>query len=251
MKTLVIQSYRTNNTPDWISLCLANTRKWVEMHGYDYRFVGDEIFQRVPDWYVEKTQDYPQIATDLGRLELISEALKEGYKRVAWIDADVLIFNPEPFTINITSGFALGRELWVQQAPSGGVKFYRNVHNAYCVFCQNNAFLDFYRHACKQVVSRMEPAPGKGLVPQIVGPKLLTALHNIIGFDLLDDIAMASPMILHGLANDGNEALTILADSTTKPVFGANLCSSLEQDNPQDMLSICKQLLETKTLFKN
>ncbi|MBT4890938.1 MAG: hypothetical protein HON65_15440 [Rhodospirillales bacterium] len=249
MKTLIIQSYRTSNVADWIEMCQTSVKHWSEIQGYEYRFVGDEIFERVPNWYLDKTRSYPQIATDLGRLELINEALEEGYNRVAWIDADVLIFNPEPFTINLTDGFALGRELWIQKASSGGLKLYRNVHNAFCVFCPDNAFLNFYRYACKQVLSQMEAEPGKGLLPQIVGPKLLSTLHNILDFDLLDDIAMVSPVILHDLASDTSAGLTMLKDAATAPINGANLCASLEQDNPQDMLGICERLMEAKTLF--
>ena len=249
MKTLIIQSYRTTNVPDWIAMCLTSVKQWSGFQNYQYRFVGDEIFDRVPDWYRNKTKVYPQIATDLGRLELINEALGEGFERVAWIDADVLIFNPEPFTIDLTSGFAMGRELWVQQERRGDLKLYNNVHNAFCVYCPDNVFLDFYTYACKQVIDRMELTPGKAMVPQIVGPKLLSTLHNIIGFDLLDDIAMASPSILHDLSTGGDEAINMLRVAAHKPIYGANLCASLEHTNPDGMLSICQHLLKKKSLF--
>lgn len=95
--TLIIQSYRIENVAPWIEICLESVKSWTSLQHYDYRFIGDEIFDRVPKWYREKTSRHPQIATDLGRLELIHEALCEGYERVAWLDADVLIFAPDNF----------------------------------------------------------------------------------------------------------------------------------------------------------
>ncbi len=225
------------------------------MQGYDYRFVGDEIFEHVPDWYREKTRAYPQIATDLGRLELISEALEEGYQRVCWLDADVLIFNPAAFVITLTDGFALGREYWVQHTKNCNLKLYRNVHNAYCVFCQDNDFLDFYRYACKSVISRIQTGPDKRLVPQIVGPKMLSSLHNMIGFNLLDGIAMASPAILHDLASPvehyETKALNMLVQASEAPIYGFNMCASLQAENPPDMAAICQHLLDNHVLVLN
>jgi hypothetical protein len=251
VKTLVIQSYKTSNTPDWISLCISSVKQWAQQKDYDYRFVGDEIFDLIPDWYKDKTQKYPQISTDLGRLELINSALNEGYERVAWLDADVLIFNPEPFSIQLEERFALSRELWVQPTSSGTLKVYQNVHNAYCIFCPGNEFLDFYRYACIKIISRFVPDSENGLVPQIAGPKFLSALHNMIGFDLVDDIAMASPAILQDISNNTSDALNILESSMTSPAYGANLCASLAKDNPENMMEICHQLLERQSLFPN
>ena len=121
-KTLVIQSFRTVDVPEWISACLASVKTWVDMRGYGYRFVGDEIFDRVPSWYLEKASKHPQIATDLGRLELIHEALNEGYSRVAWLDADVLIFDPDGFDVKHIHDFAFGLEFWVQSDQRGQLK---------------------------------------------------------------------------------------------------------------------------------
>jgi hypothetical protein len=227
VKTLIIQSYRTHDVAPWIDTCLESVRSWAKQCGYEYRFIGDEIFERAPDWYREKTQAHPQIATDLGRLELIAEALAEGYGRVAWLDADVLVFAPDTFSIDHINDYALGRELWVQSNRRGELKLYRNTHNAICVFCPGNPFLDFYRHACLNIIKRMEPGPENGMVPQIVGPKLLNAIQNMMGLPVMDEIGMASPLVVEDLAAGGGAALDMLRNAMDQPVYGLNLCASM------------------------
>ncbi len=247
MRTCVIQSYRTSNVPCWINTCLASVQSWSGLQEFDYQLVGDEIFERVPDWYRQKTIDHPQIATDLGRLHLIDEAFDGGYDRAIWLDADVLVFDPENFAVEQTSGFAFGREIWVQADAQGKPRVFQNVHNAYAIFCQDNAFLSFYRYACEQIISRIDPGPGKGMAPQIVGPKLLTSLHNTLGFDLTDEIAMLSPDVLQDIHGGGGPALDLFLASSTNRPRGVNLCASLAAkvsgDGDSFMDRVCTILL--------
>jgi len=57
MRTVVYQSFRTENVPAWISRCLESVRLWAGAKGYDYRFIGDEIFDLAPGWYREKAKN--------------------------------------------------------------------------------------------------------------------------------------------------------------------------------------------------
>jgi len=224
MKTIVYQSQRPEGLPAWLETCLGSVRSWSEDRGFAYRFYGDEIFERVPAWYRDKTAAYPQVATDLGRLRLARELLDEGYERTVWLDADVLVFDPENFRINVETGSAFGREVWVQADGKGGLRAYRNVHNAVALFCRDDTFLDFYADACERIIGR---ANG-GLPPQIVGTKLLTALHNIVGFQLIDAVAMASPPVVRDIAGGGGAALDRLSRELEAVPEAVNLCSSLE-----------------------
>lgn len=245
MKTLVIQSYRTTQTLEWISTCLNSVRSWAADRGYDYRLYGDEIFDRVPDWYREKTRGIPQIATDLCRLHLLQEALDTDFERAVWLDADVLITASENLVIDVTSGFTLGREIWVQPDKTGRPRAFKNVHNAYMVFCRNNAFLPFYRESCQRIIRRLEPGPGKGMTPQIVGPKLLTSLHNTLGFDLSPDIAMLSPDVLSDIVAGGGDSLNLFRQSLAAPALGANLCASLAPENVTGGIADNDRFMET------
>jgi len=165
MKTIVYQSQRPEGRPAWLETCLDSVRRWAAGCGFDYRFCGDEIFVRVPAWYLDKTAAYPQVATDLGRLRLARELLDTGFERTIWLDADVLVFDPDDFRITVDTGSAFGREVWVQGDGRGGLKVFRNVHNAVALFCRGDSFLDFYAEACERIIGRADG----GLPPQIVG----------------------------------------------------------------------------------
>ena len=222
--TLVIQSYRSRTKPEWIAACLESVRAWAAGQGWDYRFVGDEIEERVPDWYRERAQGRWPVITDLARLLLARDALAEGRDRVLWVDADVLVFGAAGPDLSAAgeAGYGFCREIWVQ--PDGaGLRVYRNVHNALCWFRPENPVLDFYIHACERIVGRLDG----GAPNQIVGPKLLTALHNMLGFPLLDDVGMASPLVTRDLAAGGGPALRRLILESPVPLRAINLCASL------------------------
>jgi len=246
MKTVVYQSYRTQNVPAWINTCLTSVQDWANGHQFDYRFYDDEIFERVPPWFLEKAGKHLQIATDLGRLLLARELLDEGYDRAVWLDADILVFDPAGFSIPITEEFAFGREIWVQPKTNGGIKVYRNVHNAVSVYCQNNSFLDFYIHSSLRILGRAE---GR-LVPQIIGTKFLTAQHNMISFPLLDEVGMASPRVVRDLATGSGPALDLLQKHLHASMRAINLCSSFAGDEI-DGVALTEPLLEQacKTLL--
>ena len=248
MKTLVYQSFRTSRVPGWVSTCLGSVENWAAGEGYAYRFFDDEIFGRVPSWVMEKAGEHLQIATDLGRLILAREMLAEGFDRVVWVDADILVFDPDGLNLAIDQEYAFGREVWVQPVTAGRIKAYKNVHNAISVFCQNNSFLEFYIHSCLNILRRANGA----LVPQIIGTKFLTALHNIIGFKLIDDVGMASPVVVHDIDNGGGEALELLRKKSPVPLCALNLCTSLAGGRVDDinltdslMESACKALLSS------
>jgi len=223
MKTIVYQSFRTSGVPVWVSTCLSSVESWAAGQGYAYRFYDDEIFQRVPSWVMEKAGEHLQIATDLGRLILAKELLAEGFERVVWIDADILVFDPKGLNLAVDQQYAFGREVWVQPVNGDRIKAYKNVHNAILAFCRNNSFLEFYIHSCLSILGR---ASGP-LVPQIIGTKYLTALHNIVGFKLIDEVGMASPLVVRDIASGGGAALDLLLKQSPADLCALNLCTSL------------------------
>ena len=253
--TVVIQSYRTDNVPDWIDTCQASVRDWAAVRGWDYRFVGDEILDLVPDWYQQRAQGRMPVITDLGRLILARETLQAGSPAAIWVDADVMIFDAHQFTVDIAFDYAFCREIWVQPGASGGLKIYRNVHNAVCLFRQGNPMLEFYIHACQSVMKRVQTEGAGGVPNQIVGTKLLTAMHNIVGFPLLDDVGMASPLVLRDLAVGGGAALDRLQTESPSPLKAINLCGSLVGQSVDGveidqglMMRVCEALAARKII---
>ena len=243
MQGLVIQSYRTEAVPAWIERCLTSVRDWAAGNDWQYRFMGDEILDLVPKWYHERAQGRLPVITDLGRLLAVRDALDNGMDTVVWIDADVLVFDPDGFDPTPSNAYAFAREVWVQPASRGGFKVFRNVHNAACAFRRGNAMLDFYIHACLSIMECMEGPPA----PQIVGPKLLTALHNIIGFRLLPQVGAFSPLTLGAIAEDGGPVLDLYRRHARGPARAVNLCLSLNQKSHEPVLErACERLLETR-----
>ena len=248
VSTVVIQSYRTVAVPVWIETCMQSVRDWALSAEFSYEFVGDEIFDLLPDDYRQAAVGRIPVLTDLGRLLLIRRALEGRFNRAIWVDADVLGFYADCLSVPADMDYAFCREVWVQpnHRRPHNLKCFRNVHNAFCLFERGNPFLDFYIHACERIVRA-----AAGQMPnQIVGTKFLTALHNMCGLPLLETVGMFSPLVIRDVAAGGGEAVACLRREIPGPLAAANLCSSLfdgEADgvalNDELMVQVCRRLI--------
>lgn len=223
MSTLVVQSFR-HDPPEWIARCLKSVQAWAAQAGFGYRFVGDALFERLPAWAREKTAERLSTASDLARVYLLSEFLEEGWERVVWLDADVLVFDPARLTaaLDLSAGYLLGREAWVATDAKGRPRARKGVHNALLAVRRGNAFLPFYREAAERILFRHEGA----MVPQLVGPKFLTALDNMMGLPASWRVNMASPRVVADLARGGGPAVEALLARSDEPPAAFNLCHS-------------------------
>ncbi len=220
--TVVIQSHRRPLPQSWLEPCLESVRAWAAARGFDYRFVGDELFASIDPAIRAKTRDQVVIATDLARLHRLEQALADGYACAIWCDADFLIFAPAEFVPPATP-YALGREVWVQADAGGRLKAYRKVHNAFLMFRRGNAFLDFYADSAKRLI-----ALNRGrMPPQFIGPKLLTALHNLVQCPVMERAGMLSPRVLADIFAGGGPALELMLERSEEAPAGANLSASL------------------------
>ncbi|MCW9025353.1 MAG: hypothetical protein OQK73_11840 [Gammaproteobacteria bacterium] len=225
--TLVIQSHCSPLPYPWVERCLDSVQGWCVLNQYEYHFIGDELFDYLPDIFLDLLENQRVIASDLARLVALQDALSRGYKTVVWLDADFLIFNPEKFILPDLP-YAMGREVWVQRDKSiksgkpGKLKFYKKIHNALLMFCDSNSFLDFYIETAERLLSL-----NKGTVPsQFIGPKLLTALHNIAIFPVMETAGMLSPLVIKDILQGNGAALDLFIENSPQPVTGANLCIS-------------------------
>jgi len=194
--TLVVQSHRQPLPHPWLDGCRASVAAWAARRGYDYRWLDDTLFDVLPRQLRDRLAGVPVVASDLARLEVLAAALEEGYDTVLWWDADTLIFAPERLVLP-DSAYAVGREVWLQPL-TGPPRAYVKVHNALLMFRRGNPFLSFYRHAAARILLAHEGP----MVPQLVGPKLLTALHNLMGLPVLEGAAVLSPRLLRALTDD-------------------------------------------------
>ncbi|MBK1667497.1 hypothetical protein CKO28_05560 [Rhodovibrio sodomensis] len=222
--TLVIQSHAPD-PPAWLRACLDSVAAWAAGAGFAHRIAGDAFLDRVPADLRQRAHGRTQVVADLARLDWIAEVLAQGWPRVIWLDADVLVFAPERLTAALAlpeAGYLFGREVWVQPDARGRPRARRNLHNALLAFAPGNPVLAFYRHAGQRILARHDGPP----VAQLIGPKLLTALDNMIALDGTWAVGMASPLVVRDLAAGGGPALDLLRARTPVPPAALNLCAS-------------------------
>ena len=225
MNTIVLQSYSKESAPEWIHRCLESVRRWAEKQGYIRRIIGDELFDAVPDWYMTKTGKGP-IAADYARLVAMQKILSESaVEQVIWLDADVYVLDQD-MSLASQGSCAFGQEVWVQQEAKS-LRTRKNVHNAVCLFKKHCVVLPFLAETVASIIRRADP---DNIAPQMVGPKLLTALHSLYEFDLLPNVGAVSQEVARDISSRGGPALTMLLDKTPVPLQAVNLCSSLMDD---------------------
>ncbi|MDH5409572.1 MAG: hypothetical protein OEY00_13250, partial [Gammaproteobacteria bacterium] len=227
----------------WIDSCLSSVRQWAESHQYDYRYLGDELFDLIPDELVKQYQQHRVVLSDLARLLAMRHALNEDYDSVVWLDADFLIFAPEQFILPYDS-YACGREVWVQKDSKEKLKVYKKVHNAFLLFSRGNSFLDFYIETASKLLFLNTGA----MPPQFIGPKLLTAFHNIASLPVMETAGMLSPLVIKDIIVGGGECLELFVDNSPADIAGANLCVSSCEKNElsnTEMEDVIKLLLNS------
>ncbi len=224
LNTLILQSHRQPLPAEWMQECIASVQAWAKSNCFDYAFIGDELFDYVSDSILEKTKAQRVIATDLARLKALKSYLAKGYETVVWCDADFLIFLPEKLHLP-DEKYAVGREVWVQNEKNNIKKLtaHVKVHNAFMMFKKGNSFLNFYIDTAERLlVNNIGSMP-----PQFIGPKLLTAVHNVAQCPVLESAGMLCPLVIKDIANGGGSALDFLQKKSLQPMAAANLCGSL------------------------
>lgn len=226
MNTLVVQSYKSK-FPIWLRKCQESVRNWAKIHGFDYVFIDDAIFSRNPDWFNRKVHNRLPIKSDLARLLYMKERLLD-YPRVIWLDIDTFVFAPHHFILN-ESPYLFGEERWIQPHKKSW-RIYKNACNAFCQFQRGNAFLNFYIDTAQRMIKEIDP---NHIAPQIIGPKLLTALHRAITLPLTPMVGSASPWLIQECAQQKSRLLNRIAHTLRhQPCAALNMCASLAEDEP-------------------
>jgi hypothetical protein len=191
--------------------------------GWRHRWLDDRLFDGLPADLRARNGLPGPVRADVARLIALREALKAGHDPVIWLDADVVIFDPPRLAWPVTATFALGRENWVEPDARRRVRVRRHVHNAVLWARPGDTTLPFLIDQGIRLMRRLDGPPS----PQLLGPKLLTALHNIFHFPVIEGVTMASPWLLADLAGRGDgAALALLRRKGVRPA-ALNLCASL------------------------
>ena len=218
-RTLVVQSFRTEDVPAWLSICMNSVRAWADSCRFDYEFVDDALFSYLPEWYT-KTQSAFYPATDLARLHLLADR-QQRYERVVWMDADILLFAPDRLCIDEIDGYAFcfERMLWID-GPGRYRPGDRGVNNAVMFFSREHPMLRFYIEAAKDLLMHIGKSPAR----TAIGPDFLTGLGKAMPLRLIENIGLLSPGILSPIASGDPSLSRIYREIFGNPLAGANLC---------------------------
>lgn len=246
MRTVVLQSCPPQECHGWLQTCMDSVQQWAQLHGFEWRFVDDALFQRLPPDLQPGGRISPVIASDLARLLCLQELLQQGHECVLWLDADVLVFAPQSLSLPDTD-YAVGREIWVQAGDKGRWRAWKKVHNAALMFRQqtdgHNSLLDFYA----DTATRLLRANQHAMPAQFIGPKWLTALHNVSQLPVWEAVGMLSPAVVEDLLGASTGAYACMQGRATQPLAAANLCRSSVSGgvlNAMQMATLCERLLE-------
>ena len=222
--------------PAWVSSCLNAVESWAHSKSFDYFCLDDRFFDILPDWYREKLTGRGPILSDLARLLHLRNLLEQGADAVIWLDADTLIIDRD-WSPSMPEHSLLGAECWLQRDKRGKLEVKRQPHNAFMMFAQASPILDFLIHTTQSIIQRIDV---EHIAPQVVGPKLLKALHPMADFDLEHKAAAMSTDLLVGLMEEDQNLLMFYQSAQQSPPALFNVCASLhgiETDVDVDLIS--------------
>ena len=239
---IVVLQSASDRAPPWVKQCLARTKRWATANGYDYTFIGDALFERVPVWYRDKLVNRGPIIADLARLVWAREVLNSGAEAVVWLDADTWMTDLSA-PLNTDDHTRFGVEHWVQPRKNGrGLEARRNIHNAFAYFSSKSPVLDFLALSTESIIRRADP---NAIAPQMVGPKLIKALHSLADFAVEERASALSPLVVEELrrGDTEGEALATFSKALVQAPVWLNLCTSLQaQTDSASMIKVCVKL---------
>jgi hypothetical protein len=248
--TLVVQSFRAHDVPSWIQACMQSVREWAGTHEFKYRFVGDEFFSCIPDWFREKTRGELTILSDLARLELIKTCLTEGFARVIWCDADIVVCCPELFNPPDIHSFGFSREIWSFRNDEGELCASTRVNNSICFFQQDSMrlLLDLIEQS-KTIIALTQHISSN----LIIGTLFLTQLHARKPLPLIQNTGLTSPTIINALICSDIKTIAQFRQWHQEPLYALNLCNFFRNRQVSDNIfsSITDQLLRTRGAIIN
>jgi hypothetical protein len=217
--TVVVQSFRTYDVPQWIQDCTKTVRDWAALSGFSYQFSGDEFLALAPEWYRQKAGASITVVTDLARLLLIRNALQAGFECAVWMDIDVLIFNAQRLTVDTEIPFGYSQQAWLEKGD-----LYPAINNSVCLFRNQReslAHLEEYIDACLSIMKAL---------PQVedhteVGTKYLTARHRQSPLPILKGFGLLSPAIMEAVLQEDDATIARFVAAQGGPIYAANLCN--------------------------
>jgi hypothetical protein len=217
MRTLVYQSHAPR-VPVWIRQCTASVSHWAEANGFSYRLLGEELFADIPVQISVKAQSLLPM-TDLGRL-LWAERLLESWDRVIWVDADVLVFDPPRFVLDLGAPFLVCREI-LTETRKGGPPFPLIGHNPTVLMFQpdGDAFLKRWIGEIERVAKQ-----AKGFGDADFGRNILSRIGPKGDRNTIRTVGHFNAAILKEIYGAPGPAIETMMRASGNPFAAANLC---------------------------
>jgi hypothetical protein len=241
MRTVVFQSFRTNDVPEWINRCMASVQGWATSRGFEYKFIDDRLFDYVPDKYRQKIKD-KIILSDLARLLASKQLLTEGHQRTIWVDADIIVFDPDAWLIPTEHDYYFCHEMAPVNKTAQGVQFDVRANNSVSVFSAGNQFQDFYIDSCRKILDQKDSPDHWGL-----GTHFLSWVRRAYPIPLMSNIGVFCAALLKDIMKGTAEVMPWYIRAQNVPLVAANLCASL-RDAPSPpatiMDDVCKIVVD-------
>jgi hypothetical protein len=165
--------------------------------------------------------------SDLARILAIKGLLREGWECVIWVDADVLVFDPDGFVFPASDQMSLVRELWLERDRTETLTLHKKVNNSVMVCPGGTNALDALEVVTLRTIAELD-RPGK----LDAGTTMLTNRQAVQPVELLDCVGCFGPVIIRDLIRGrGGSALKMLQSAMSQPFGAANLCRSLSVDD--------------------
>jgi hypothetical protein len=212
--TLVVQS-SPSSVPSWVARCMASVRAWAPA----YEHIDDSFLSLAPGWVHDAARSSGSVlpVTDVARLVLLQQRLAEGWSRVVWLDADVVVFDGAVVDVEADADVSVCVERWVTGAPGGGLQAVALVNNAALSVRAVDALLE----------ATLARARAGELHARSLGPDLLTPVHRRTPYAEIRGVSVASPHVVRGEPG----AWELLVSSLPWPVGALNLCWSMASDD--------------------
>ncbi|MDQ2963617.1 MAG: hypothetical protein M3R31_10745 [Pseudomonadota bacterium] len=224
---------------------MRSVRDWADGRGFEYRFLDDRLFDYLPSWYREQTFQTILPHTNLARLLVAKQLLADGHDRTVWVDADILVFDPELFDIEFDGDFAFCREVWIKVKWGAVIKLHQ-INNSVTQFKRGNRFLDYCIWAHEEIARHFVLRYGSAT-------RLLSAMHQAAPLPTIGNVGLINPLLMLDLLDGGERFAREYVLAHGAPLRAANLCASLcDTDEtgiratPADYEAIVELLLDSR-----
>lgn len=232
LNTIVLQSFRRHDVPEWLALCMDSVQKWSKMRGWMYRFLDDRFFELAPAIARERCAGNIYALTDICRLRWMQQELDAGWKRVVWVDADVVVFAPDLLDVATRSGHAFAHEVFLSLRENGGFDVLDGCNNALMVFdSRGREMLDRYLASC---LARLAGLPAGSVPRTALGPSLLKEWRDKGELELIDNVGLFTYAIMKQVAEGTGRLPAECARRARGRLAAANLCHFLRNATPPE-----------------